>query len=254
MPVGGGDLAGQDHLHASEQRVGDLGFPAHARILQDQHASLRLLGGDQRARFHDQPLDIAVVPNHRPAARDRLLGDDVFHHLPQRRHVVLGDALVISLPHRLDVVLGTRALALGPPACGGACHGALPRSIGTVGSRLIQTRKLVYNETISRLKGPEHQVFTLPPSTASVCPVTKSLSADARKTSAPRRSCGCSSRLIERDCTARSRAVFTWPGLSLTTVSIKMKPGASVLTRMPCSPSSRASARVNAIIPPLLVP
>src|SRR6266446_6321573 len=94
-----------------------------------------------------------------------------------------------------------------------------------------------------RLKGPEYQVFTLPPSTASVCPVTKSLSADDRKTSAPRRSWGCSSRRSERDWTARSRAVSTWPGFSRITVSLKVKPGASVLTRMPCSPSSRASAR-----------
>ena len=42
-------------------------------------------------------------------------------------------------------------------------------------------------------------------------------------------------------------------GILAQTVSLKVKPGASVLTRMPCSPSSRASARVNAIMPPLLV-
>lgn len=35
-----------------------------------------------------------------------------------------------------------------------------------------------------------HQVFTAPPSTAMVCPVTKSLSAEARKISAPMRSGG----------------------------------------------------------------
>ena len=45
---------------------------------------------------------------------------------------------------------------------------------------------------------------------------------------------------------------FEYEG-SRITVSLKVKPGASVLTRTPCSPSSRASARVNAMMPPLLV-
>src|SRR5882757_2272990 len=74
-------------------------------------------------------------------------------------------------------------------------------------------------------------VFTLPPSTASVWPVTKSLSAEARKISAPRRSWGCWSLCSARDATARSRAVFTWPGFSATIVSLSVKPGISVLTR-----------------------
>ena len=34
--------------------------------------------------------------------------------------------------------------------------------------------------TYNRLARPPHHVFTLPPSTASVCPVTKSLSAEVR--------------------------------------------------------------------------
>src|SRR5262249_45425076 len=84
----------------------------------------------------------------------------------------------------------------------------------------IQNRQLVYNETISLRKAgtsaflptPPTQVFTLPPSTASVWPVTKSLSAEARNTRAPSRSWGCSSRCAEPEWTGRSRAVARWRG------------------------------------------
>jgi hypothetical protein len=126
VAVGGSDLAREDHLDTGEQRVGGLGFAAHAGIFQDQHATLGFLGRDQRARFHHQALDVIVVPDHRRAARQWLLGDDVLHHLPQRRHVVLGDALVIRLPHGLDIVLGARGLALGSLAGGRACHWRSP--------------------------------------------------------------------------------------------------------------------------------
>ncbi len=117
------DLARQDHLHAGEQRVGGLRLAAQRRVLQDQHAAVGLLGGDQRARFHHQPLDVVEMPDHRRAARHRLLGDDAVHHLPERGHVVLGDALVVLLAHRLDIVLGAGlALVRGR---GRARHGAL---------------------------------------------------------------------------------------------------------------------------------
>src|SRR5262249_11562115 len=126
MAVGGSDLARQNHLDAGEQRVGGLGLAAHAGIFQDQNATLGLLGRDQRARFHYQALDVVVVPDHRRATRQWLLGDDVLHHLPPAVHVVLGDALVIRLPHRLDIVLGARGLTLGSLAYARARHGASP--------------------------------------------------------------------------------------------------------------------------------
>jgi hypothetical protein len=84
-------------------------------------------------------------------------------------------------------------------------------------------------------------VFALPPSRAIFCPVTKSLSPLARKMSAPSRLCGCSSR--GNPAMARGWAVRTCSGFCCTTESLKVKPGANVLTRMPCSPSSRESAR-----------
>src|SRR5215468_5313919 len=95
------------------------------------------------------------MPDHRHAMGHRLLGDDAVHHLPERGHAVLGDALVVLLPRRLDVVLGARGLLSG----GRARHGAPPRSelvvlaaSNGVQFRIIQIRKLVYNETISLRK------------------------------------------------------------------------------------------------------
>ena len=51
---------------------------------------------------------------------------------------------------------------------------------------------------------------------------------------------------------ARPHAISTCPGFSFTIESLKVKPGISVLTRMPSSPSSRDIARVIAMMPPLL--
>src|SRR5262249_197387 len=96
-------------------------------------------------------------------------------------------------------------------------------------------------------------VFTAPPSTAMVWPVMKSLSAEARNTSVPNRSSGRSSRLMARRWIAGSLVVDTCPGLLVPPLSLSVKPGASVLTQMPCSPSSRDSARVNAMTAPLEV-
>ena len=121
VAVGRRDLAGQDHLHAGEQRVGGARLAADAGVLQDQHAAVGLLGGDQSARFHHQPLDVVEVPDHRLAARHRLAGDHALHHLPQRGHGVLVDALVVLLAHRLEIVL---AAGLRRSGRGGA-HGAL---------------------------------------------------------------------------------------------------------------------------------
>src|SRR5262245_27689522 len=97
------------------------------------------------------------------------------------------------------------------------------------------------------------QLFTAPPSTAITCPVTKSLSDDARNTSVPRMPCGYTSRLIAPRWTALSREVFTWPGLFSTTLSESVKPGASVFTQMPEVPTARESERVKAMIAPFEV-
>jgi len=45
----GANVAGNHHLDAGEQRCRDLGLAAQARIFQDQHPPLGLLGGDQLA-------------------------------------------------------------------------------------------------------------------------------------------------------------------------------------------------------------
>ena len=120
----GGDFARQDHLNAGEQRIGGAGLALQCRIFQDQDAALGLFGGDQTAGFHDQRFDVVEMPDHRLAARHRLLGDDRIHHLPQRRHVVLGDAVVIGLPDRLDIVFWVGLARL---LCGSDRHGVLQR-------------------------------------------------------------------------------------------------------------------------------
>ena len=57
--------------------------------------------------------------------------------------------------------------------------------------------------------------------------------------------------LIAREAIITSRNFSTCTGCA-STPSLSVKPGASALTVIPCAPTSRASARVNAIIAPLL--
>src|SRR4249919_767331 len=94
------------------------------------------------------------------------------------------------------------------------------------------------------------QLLTDPPSTTSDWPVTKSLSLDAKNTSAPSRSSGYASRLKARLFRTGMRSSSTCPLFS-SPVSLRMKPGERELTAIPYSPSSRDSARVNARIAPL---
>src|SRR5580704_4453671 len=67
----------------------------------------------------------------------------------------------------------------------------------------------------------------------------KSLSAEARKTSAPKRSSGYSSRLIARRTIEGCCEWARWLGFSLIMLSESVKPGARLLTQILYSPSSR---------------
>ena len=49
MPVRGGKLAREDHLHACKQRVRGAGFARHPRIFQNEHPPLGFLGGNKSA-------------------------------------------------------------------------------------------------------------------------------------------------------------------------------------------------------------
>ena len=68
VAVGGGHLVRHDELHAGIERGGDLGLAAHARVFQDQHAPLGLLGGDQRAGLQHGLADLVEAPQRRLAA------------------------------------------------------------------------------------------------------------------------------------------------------------------------------------------
>ena len=50
-----------------------------------------------------------------------------------------------------------------------------------------------------------------------------------------------------------ARECSMWPGFSLMTLSLSVKPGARLLTQMLCSPSSRDTERVNAVTAPFEV-
>ena len=82
-----------------------------------------------------------------------------------------------------------------------------------------------------------------PPQTEMVWPVTKSLSGEDRKTIAPRRSSGSISRFKARPATITFRQ-RSWCSIFSSTLSEMVNPGASVLTQMPCVPSSRDMQRV----------
>ncbi len=59
------DFAGQDQLHAGEQRVGDARLAAHAGVFQHQHAALGFLGADHATGFQNEALDVGELPNRR---------------------------------------------------------------------------------------------------------------------------------------------------------------------------------------------
>ena len=140
--------------------------------------------------------------------------------------------------------------------------------------RIIQDRELVYNETISPEKPGKSGIHTLPRAAKAAGPPL----AEAEGRS------GIHIAAVDRDGlpgdeiavgrsqenqraqevlgmlvpprTGLDRAVAG--GLDVARILAhhgvaQVKPGASVLTRMPCSPSSRASARVIAMMPPLVV-
>src|SRR5580698_3877408 len=97
------------------------------------------------------------------------------------------------------------------------------------------------------------QLLVAPPSTAIVWPVTKSLSAEDRKTSAPNRSSGYWSRLRARRAIEGPCECSRCWGFSLMTLSLSVKPGARLLTQMLYSPSSRDTERVKAVTAPFEV-
>src|SRR5262249_36523221 len=157
------------------------------------------------------------------------------------RHVVLGDALVEGLAHRLDIVLGV-GLAVAGFLRGGDRHDSPPfgPESGCVPPYIENSGPAGNTPVPACGAGPPCvQVLVAPPSTAIVCPLMKSESVEARKTSVPTRSSGPSSRLMARRWIAGSRADCRWPGLWSITLSLIVKPGARVLTQILCAPSSR---------------
>ena len=74
VAVGGRDLAGEDELEAGVEARRDGGGARHARILQDQHAALGLLGADQVAGAEQQVARRARRASDAPAPAERGVG------------------------------------------------------------------------------------------------------------------------------------------------------------------------------------
>src|SRR5207248_4436009 len=92
-----------------------------------------------------------------------------------------------------------------------------------------------------------HQLCVWPPSATSICPVIQPASSEARNAIAGAMSAGTARRGIACSIWTKSNASAC---LLASTPSVAVKPGATELTVIPCGPSSRASARVNANTPP----
>src|SRR5215467_8976589 len=121
------------------------------------------------------------MPDRRATARRRFFGDEGVHDFPERPHIVFGDAVVIGLADGLDIVFGAWFAVAGFTG-GGDRHGCPPEEFGfftrqykqcsrrgvATGWREIATHP--HRRRTARGIG-RTQVFTLPPSTAMVCPV-----------------------------------------------------------------------------------
>src|SRR6185437_11232730 len=92
-----------------------------------------------------------------------------------------------------------------------------------------------------------HQLCVWPPSATSIWPVIQPASSDARKATAGAMSAATARRGIAWSIWTKSNASAC---LLASTPSVSVSPGATELTVIPCGPSSRASARVNAQTPP----
>ena len=96
------------------------------------------------------------------------------------------------------------------------------------------------------------QWFTEPPSITTHWPVIKSLSGDARKSSAPTRSSG-TWRLFNARVAVLASTAASSKFSCVRTFSLITRPGAKLLTQMLSSPTSRARQRVIVITAPFEV-
>ena len=94
VPMCGRDLARKHQLDTGVEVGRDLRLAAQAGILEDQHAALGFLGGDQAAGLDHRRANLGERPRRRLAAADRFGRHELGERRPQRRQVLLADALV----------------------------------------------------------------------------------------------------------------------------------------------------------------
>src|SRR5262245_10652759 len=91
MSVSGRHFVGHDQLDTGIESCGDLGTSAQSRILKNEDAPLRLLGGDQGTCLKDGSADVLEPPERRHALALGLWSDQRVHNRPKRGHVLLID-------------------------------------------------------------------------------------------------------------------------------------------------------------------
>ena len=100
VPVTRRDLSGQDQLQTGVQAGRDQRLPAQRRVLEDQHATDRFLGTDQRAGLRQVRMHVRPAPERRHTGLLRFGRHERVQHLPQRRHVEAADPCVEVLAPR----------------------------------------------------------------------------------------------------------------------------------------------------------
>ena len=93
----GTHFARHDELQPGVERTGDLRTPGEARVFEDEHAALGLLGGDVLGRFEQGRAHIGVAPLIGHADERGLGRNERLEPRPQRRQVLRLDTLVVGL-------------------------------------------------------------------------------------------------------------------------------------------------------------
>src|SRR3546814_21051020 len=88
MAVRRRDFARQNGLKSAEQALRNARLAGQAGILEDQHATFRLLRRDQRAGFHQERPYIFVAPTRRQRAMFGLGSDEAVQDPPERREIM----------------------------------------------------------------------------------------------------------------------------------------------------------------------
>ncbi len=98
VAVSVGPFPRHQKLQTGEQRACDLRPPGQTRILEDEHAPLRLLSREQRTRSEQARTNDGVFPVHWPGRWLRRARHKPRNPLPERGEILLHNLIVKSFP------------------------------------------------------------------------------------------------------------------------------------------------------------